>query len=126
MVPPETMLDAKPGAGSAGVDGEGAAAGPGRIDGEGAAAGLPLEVLERKLIGHAARLAAEQARWLGWLADYDAREGWREWGCLSAAHWLSWKCGITGSAARERVRVARALTDLSLIAAEFRLPGVAW
>ena len=82
-------------------------------------AAVPLEVLERRLTTWAARIAAAEAQWFGWLGEYDAREGWAEWGCVSAAHWLSWKCGIAGSAGRERVRVARALRDLPVLFAEF-------
>jgi hypothetical protein len=35
----------------------------------------------------------------------------------SCAHWLNWKCGISLNAARERVRVARALGGLPQISA---------
>jgi len=38
---------------------------------------------------------------------------------LSCAHWLNWKCGVGLNAAREKVRVARALEDLPRIAAAF-------
>ena len=34
---------------------------------------------------------------------------------LSCAHWLSWACGIDTHTAREKVRVARALTELPLL-----------
>jgi hypothetical protein len=37
----------------------------------------------------------------------------------SCAHWLSWKCQLGTHAAREQVRVARALRDLPLIRGEF-------
>ena len=36
-------------------------------------------------------------------------------GALSCAHWLSWACGIDTHTAREKVRVARALTELPLL-----------
>ena len=45
------------------------------------------------------------------LRDFDAREGWTG-GFLSCAHWLSWRTSIAPGAAREKVRVARALGDL--------------
>ncbi len=38
----------------------------------------------------------------------------------SCAHWLNWKCGIALGAAREKVRVARALEDLPRIREAFR------
>ena len=36
-------------------------------------------------------------------------------GALSCAHWLSWACGIDTHTVREKVRVARALTELPLL-----------
>jgi hypothetical protein len=39
-----------------------------------------------------------------------------EWECRSAAHWLSWHCGIGLTAAREQVRVARRLAALPEVA----------
>src|SRR5262252_5339533 len=41
------------------------------------------------------------------------------WGHLSAAHWLNWQCGIGMTAARTKVRVARALEQLPEISAGF-------
>ena len=35
----------------------------------------------------------------------------------SCAHWLNWKCGVALGAAREKVRVARALENLPKISA---------
>lgn len=37
----------------------------------------------------------------------------------STAHWLSWKCGLSLTAGREQVRVARALRDLPITSREF-------
>ncbi len=48
-------------------------------------------------------------------AGLAAREG-----CLTTAHWLNYRCGIGLAAAREKVRVAQALTTLPLIAEAFR------
>lgn len=39
-------------------------------------------------------------------------------GLLSCAHWLSWRLGLGLATARERVRVAQALTGLPLLGAE--------
>ena len=49
------------------------------------------------------------------IAELDRREVWATQGALSCAHWLSWACGIDTHTAREKVRVARALTDLPLL-----------
>ncbi len=66
------------------------------------------------LAGH---LNAANARFLALIAELDRRKGWAEWGVKSCAHWLNWKCGIGLGAAREKVRVARALTSLPQVAA---------
>ena len=49
------------------------------------------------------------------IAELARRNAWQQWGVLSCAHWLDWKCGIDMGAAREKVRVARALENLPLV-----------
>jgi hypothetical protein len=66
------------------------------------------------LAGH---LNAANYRWLKLIAEFDRRKGWSDWATQSCAHWLNWKCGIDMGAAREKVRVARALESLPKIAA---------
>ena len=83
------------------------------------AACLPLERLEVEITTQAGHLAAAECRWLSFVAEYDRREGWAQWGCWSCAMWLGWKCGIARRSAQEKVRVARALAELPLITAEF-------
>jgi Domain of unknown function (DUF222)/HNH endonuclease len=64
----------------------------------------------------AGHLNAAHARFLSLIAELDRRGGWAEWGVKSCAHWLNWKCGIDLGAAREKVRVARALPGLPRVA----------
>ena len=80
----------------------------------------PLELLEREITTLASQIHAATCRWLELVAEYDAREGWAQWGCRSCAHWVSWQCGIAPGPAREHVRVARRLQELPLIRAAFR------
>ena len=51
------------------------------------------------------------------VAEYDRRNGWSDGATQSCAHWLNWKCGIAMGAAREKVRVARALENLPKVSA---------
>ncbi|WP_209307824.1 DUF222 domain-containing protein [Geodermatophilus sp. DF01_2] len=51
--------------------------------------------------------------------EFDRRGGWSAVGIRSCAHWLAWQCGLSPGAAREHVRVARALTGLPATAASF-------
>jgi Domain of unknown function (DUF222) len=62
-----------------------------------------------------AHLDAATARLLDLLREFDARGGWT--GARSCAEWLSWRVGLDLGAARERVRGARALGGLPLLAA---------
>src|SRR5258708_8481942 len=58
-----------------------------------------------------AHLDAATARLLDLIREFDMRKGWNT-GFLSCAAWLSWRVGLEIGAARERVRVARALEAL--------------
>ncbi len=78
-----------------------------------------IEQLAGEIRSGAVRLAAATAAWLRLVAEFDAREGWGGVGILSCAHWLAWQCGMSPGAAREHVRVARALGRLPLTAAAF-------
>ena len=80
---------------------------------------VPLERLEAQICELAGHLTAATCRFLVLLADFDARRGWASWEMNSCAQWLSWKCQMSSGAAREHVRVARALRDLPVIRAEF-------
>jgi len=62
----------------------------------------------------AAHLEAATARLLDLIREFDAGEGWGN-GFKSCAHWLSWRVGYAPGAAREHVRVARALGTLPLL-----------
>ena len=62
-----------------------------------------------------AHLDAATARLLALIREFDARGGWNT-GFRSCAAWLSWRVGLDLGAARERVRVARALEVLPLLA----------
>jgi hypothetical protein len=65
----------------------------------------------------AARIAAATGRFLHLLAELDRREAWGGQGFVSLAHWLSWRTGLGLPAARDHVRVARALGGLPKTAA---------
>jgi len=59
----------------------------------------------------ASRLHAATYELLVMLRQFDEQSGWNN-GFLSCAHWLSWRTGIDMGAAREKVRVAKALVKL--------------
>jgi hypothetical protein len=74
----------------------------------------PLEAMHRlgdEIAELAAHLNAGTARLLALIREFDAGWGWAT-GFKSCAHWLSWRIGLDRGAAREKVRVARALGGL--------------
>ena len=78
-------------------------------------AGLSLRELAAQITELAGHLNAANHRWLVLIAEFDRRQGWSDGFTHSCAHWLSWKCGLDLGAAREKVRVARALAGLPQI-----------
>ena len=78
-----------------------------------------LAELASAITAGAVRLAAATASWLRLIREFDARGGWHGVGIQSCAHWLAWQCGMGPGAAREHVRVARALSGLPRIEAAF-------
>ena len=74
-----------------------------------------LERLGDEIAELSAHLDAATARLLALIREFDARGGWNT-GFRSCAEWLGWRVGLDIGAARERVRVARALGTLPLLA----------
>ena len=75
--------------------------------------------LEAAITLLAANINAATWQLLTYIAELDRREVWGGWGVKSCAHWLNWQCGIAMGAAREKVRVARALDATPQINAAF-------
>ncbi len=75
--------------------------------------------LERELVSLMGHINAANARFLVLLEEFDRLGGWKEHGLTGSAHWLNWRCGIGMEAAREKVRVARALPGVPAIRAHF-------
>jgi len=75
-----------------------------------------LERLGDEIAELSAHLEAATARLLALIREFDARGGWNT-GFRSCASWLAWRVGLDLGAARERVRVARALGTLPSLAA---------
>jgi hypothetical protein len=78
------------------------------------------ERLGNEIAQLAARLDAATHRLLVLIGEFDASGGWADQGALSCAHWLGWRIGLELGAAREHVRVARALRELPLVSEALR------
>ena len=83
---------------------------PGALEGFAALDRLGDEIAEL-----AAHLTAATGRLLDLVREFDARGGWSN-GFVSCAAWLTWRAGLAPGAAREHVRVARALGTLPRLA----------
>ncbi len=78
-----------------------------------------IDELDRAIVNLAARINAATHDFLVLIRRFDERSGWLKWGCESCADWLHYRCDISRSAAREKVRVAHAIKTLPGIAMAF-------
>jgi hypothetical protein len=78
---------------------------------------LTRDELEAQITELAGQLNAATYRWLTLIAEFDRRQGWSDGSLHSCAHWLNFKVGLNLGAAREKVRVAHALSGVPKIAA---------
>jgi hypothetical protein len=74
----------------------------------------------------AAMIDAAIHRFLVQVREFDLVDGWHRAGALSCAHWLSWRVGMDLGTARERVRVAKRLSDLPLIDEALRSGAISY
>jgi len=77
----------------------------------------PIDEIAAEICTLTGHINAANHRWLMLIAEFDRRNGWADSATQSCAHWLNWKCGIAMGAAREKVRVARALENLPKVTA---------
>ena len=78
-----------------------------------------VERLGENIAELAARIQAATYELLVLIREFDERAGWGDGfnGFRSCAHWLNWRTGLDLGAAREKVRVARALAELPRLSA---------
>ena len=74
-----------------------------------------LERLGERIAELSSQIAAATYQLLAMIREFDERCGWGAQDCRSCAHWLNWRTGLAMGAAREKVRVARALGELPAI-----------
>jgi hypothetical protein len=79
----------------------------------------PLQRLGDEIAELSAHIQAATFRLLTLIREFDERSGWN-CGFRSCADWLSWRVGLEKGAAREKVRVARALGELPKISEAMR------
>ena len=77
------------------------------------------EALANEITELCSYLYAAEYQLLVKIREFDENGYWGGPGLMSCAHWLNFKCGMGMNAARERVRVARALASLPKVSAAF-------
>jgi hypothetical protein len=78
-----------------------------------------LDALGEQIAVLSLRIDVAKHELLTHLRNFDAHDGWANSGFVSLAAWLAWRIDISPVAAREHVRVARALGELRRIDAAF-------
>ncbi|HUF73821.1 MAG TPA: DUF222 domain-containing protein, partial [Gammaproteobacteria bacterium] len=78
-----------------------------------------IDELDAAILSLSRRLNAETYRLLVLVREFDDRLGFAKWSFENCSEWLAWRCGLSLSAAREKIRMAHALRGLSAISAAF-------
>jgi hypothetical protein len=78
-----------------------------------------IDDLDAQICALARRMNAQTYELLVLVREFDDRFGWAKWGLRNCAEWLAWRCGLSLSAAREKVRAAQALRGMPATSAAF-------
>jgi len=78
-----------------------------------------IDELDCAIVNLSARINAATSELLVLIRQFDQRGGWCQWGFSNCAEWLHWRCDLSLSAAREKVRAAHALNTLPAISESF-------
>jgi hypothetical protein len=80
-----------------------------------------IDELDAAIVQLTQRLHSETYRLLVLVREFDDRFGWAKWSFPNCSEWLAWRCGLSLSAAREKLRTAHALRGLPAIADAFSM-----
>lgn len=78
-----------------------------------------VEELDSAITQLSFHLNAVTYRLLELVREFDDRLGWAKWSFPNCSEWLAWRCGLSLSAAREKIRTAHALRGLPAISSAF-------
>ena len=87
---------------------------------------VPIEDLEQDIHNLCIGINAATCELLTLIREFDERVGWLKWGLENCAEWLAWRCDFSMTTAREKVRVAWALSDLPEISKQFSLGALSY
>jgi hypothetical protein len=78
-----------------------------------------IDELDQSILTLCTRINAATYELLVMIREFDERAGWLQWGLDNCAEWLAWRCDLSMTTAREKVRVAHELKHLPLMARAF-------
>ena len=78
-----------------------------------------IDELDQSILTLCSRINAATYELLVMIREFDERCGWLQWGLDNCAEWLAWRCDLSMTTAREKVRVAHALKRLPSISRAF-------
>jgi hypothetical protein len=78
-----------------------------------------IDELDQSILTLCTRINAATYELLVMIREFDERAGWLQWGLDNCAEWLAWRCDLSMTTAREKVRVAHALKQLPKISSAF-------
>ena len=78
-----------------------------------------IDELDRTILTLCTRINAATYELLVVIREFDERCGWLQWGLDNCVEWLAWRCDLSMTTAREKVRVAHALKHLPMISRAF-------
>jgi len=80
---------------------------------------IPIEELDQSILNLCTRINVATYELLILIRQFDERAGFLKWGLQNSAEWLAYRCDLSMTTAREKVRVAHALKTLPAIAESF-------
>jgi hypothetical protein len=80
-----------------------------------------IDELDQSILTLCTRINAATYELLVMIREFDERAGWLQWGLDNCAEWLAWRCDLSITTAREKVRVAHALRHLPSVSKAFYL-----
>lgn len=78
-----------------------------------------VDELDQQILTLSTHINAATYELLVMIREFDERAGWLQWGLNNCAEWLAWRCDLSTTTAREKVRVAHALKKLPAISTAF-------
>ena len=79
-----------------------------------------IDDLDAAILKLSSKINAATYELLVLIREFNERAGFLKWGFDNCTAWLHWRCDLSPSAAREKIRVAQALKELPTVSSHFR------